>query len=178
MRVRLHSRPDHAEFRRQVNELDAKLEVAVATDDDAELRRLTISNRSLRTRYVELTTYAELALAPHATDCAHPAFAKMFVETESPERGVLIAHRRPRSDDDPPIWVAGVLIGAPAATAGSIEYETDRAVFLGRGRDLSNPAGLGERLSGTTGGGARSDLRLSRPQCTRSIRASIVNWRS
>jgi cyclic beta-1,2-glucan synthetase len=103
---------DHAEFRRQVNELEARLEVAVATDDDAELRRVTVSNRSLRTRQVEITSYMELALAVHAADCAHPAFAKMFVETEAPERGVLIAHRRPRSEADAPVWVACVLNGA------------------------------------------------------------------
>ena len=138
---------DHAEFRRQVGELEAKLEVAVATDDDAELRRLTISNRSLRNRQVEITTYMELALAAHAADCAHPAFAKMFVETEAPDRGVLIAHRRPRSGEDAPIWVGSVLIGI----SGSIEYETDRAAFIGRGRDLTNPAGLQERLGGNTG---------------------------
>ena len=138
---------DHAEFRRQVGELQAKLEVAVATDDDAELRRLTISNRSLRSRQVEITTYMELALAPHAADCAHPAFAKMFVETEAPERGVLIAHRRPRSDEDLPVWVASVLIGI----AGTIEYETDRAAFLGRGRDVTNAVALQERLGGNTG---------------------------
>ncbi|HEY3742741.1 MAG TPA: glucoamylase family protein [Bryobacteraceae bacterium] len=139
--------PDHAEFRRQVNEIEATVEVAVATDDDAELRRLLVHNRSPRSRKVEITTYMELSLAPHGADCAHPAFAKMFVETESPERGLLIAHRRLRADNDPPIWVATVLIGA----TGTIDFETDRSIFIGRGRDLTHPAGLDERLSGTTG---------------------------
>ena len=66
----------------------------------------SITNRSLRTRQLEFTSYVELAMTPHAADKAHPAFAKMFVETECPEPGVLIAHRRPRSPGDPPIWTA------------------------------------------------------------------------
>jgi cyclic beta-1,2-glucan synthetase len=138
---------DRAEFRRQVNELGVRLDVAVATDDDAELRRLTISNRSLRTRQLEITSYMELALGSHAADCAHPAFAKMFVETEAPERCVLMAHRRQRSESDEPVWVAHVLTGIGC----SVEFETDRAAFLGRGRDVSNPAAIEQRLSGDTG---------------------------
>ena len=138
---------DHASFRRQVGELEAKLDIAVATDDDAELRRVTLTNRSQRTRQVEITSYMELSMAAHAADCAHPAFAKMFVETEAPERGVLLAHRRPRADNDPPIWVASVLLGA----SGGVEFDTDRSTFIGRTRDISNPAGLHERLGGNVG---------------------------
>ncbi len=137
---------DRAEFTRRVQDLEAKLEIAVATDD-AELRRVTITNRSLRTRNIELTSYAELALAPHAADTAHPAFSKIFVETELLEEGVLIAHRRLRSPEDPSIWVASILIGCD----GTSEYETDRRAFIGRGRSRTNPAALNTRLTGTTG---------------------------
>ncbi|MEO8096705.1 MAG: glucoamylase family protein [Acidobacteriota bacterium] len=138
---------DRAEFSRRIQDLETKVEVAVATDDDAEVRRLTISNRSLRSRTIELTTYAELALAPHAADCAHPAFSKMFVETELFEEGVLIAHRRTRSPEDPPIWVATLMIGFE----GTVEFETDRRRFVGRGQNVNQPVALSTRLGGTTG---------------------------
>ena len=46
-----------------------------------ELRRLTIINRTVRSRLIEITSYMELALAPQAADATHPAFSKMFVET-------------------------------------------------------------------------------------------------
>ncbi len=88
------------------------MDVTVAAEDDAELRRVTITNRSLRSRRLEFTSYVELALAPHRTDTAHPAFAKIFVETEWLSDGVLLAHRRPRSPDDPPMWAAHILAGA------------------------------------------------------------------
>ncbi|MEO5926407.1 MAG: glucoamylase family protein [Bryobacteraceae bacterium] len=138
---------DRAEFSRRVQDLETKLEVAVATDDDAELRRVTVSNRSLRTRRIELTSYAELALAQHAADTAHPAFSKMFVETEILEEGVLIAHRRLRSPEDPPVWVASMLVG----DTGPVEFETDRRAFVGRGRDSARPAAMNAPLAGTVG---------------------------
>ena len=86
---------DRAEFTRRFFGIETVLDVAVAVDDDAELRRLSITNLSLRTRQLEFTSYLELALAPHRTDSSHPAFAKMFVQTECPESGVLVAWRRP-----------------------------------------------------------------------------------
>ncbi len=77
---------DRAEFHRRASGIDTTLAVTVAPEDDVELRRLTITNRSLRSRELELTSYVELALAPHRADSAHPAFAKMFVETGMPCR--------------------------------------------------------------------------------------------
>ena len=138
---------DRAEFTRRFYGIETVMDVTVAADDDAELRRLTITNRSLRSRQLEFTSYLELALARHRTDSSHPAFAKMFVETECPEAGVLLAWRRARSPEDPPIWAAHVLTGA----IGAIEYETDRNRFLGRSNNVSAPDSLRRRLSGSAG---------------------------
>ncbi len=150
---------DRAEIHRRAAGIESILDITVASEDDVELRRVKITNRSLRTRQLEFTSYVELAMAPHAADAAHPAFAKMFIETESPEAGVLIAHRRPRSPDDPAIWTAHVLIAAPdsggalgkLSRTDGIQHETDRARFLGRGNSTENPAALRGRLSGSTG---------------------------
>ncbi|MEO7142961.1 MAG: glucoamylase family protein, partial [Bryobacteraceae bacterium] len=138
---------DRAEFQRRVAGIETVMEVAIATDDDVELRRVTVANRSLRTRQLELTSYAELALAPHATDRAHPAFAKMFVETECVDGRLLVARRRPRSPEDPHVWAAHLIVGA----SGAIQYETDRRQFLGRGNSPAAPDALRRDLSGTTG---------------------------
>ena len=75
---------DRAEIHRRASGIETVLDVTVASEDDVELRRVQITNRSLRTRQLEFTSYVELAMAPHAADAAHPAFAKMFIETESP----------------------------------------------------------------------------------------------
>jgi cyclic beta-1,2-glucan synthetase len=138
---------DRVEMQRRVLGIETLLEVTVSAEDDAELRRLRITNRSLRTRELEFTSYLELAMAPHAADKAHPAFAKMFVETENPEKCVLIAHRRPRSPEEAPIWTAHLLIGA----TDGVQFETDRSKFLGRGNTPETAVGLRSRLSGTVG---------------------------
>lgn len=140
---------ERAEIRRRVSGIETTMDIAVAVEDDAELRRMRIVNRSLRARNLELTSYLELALAPHGADKAHPAFAKMFVETECPEPGVLIAHRRPRAPGEAPIWAAHILVGLETVTG--IQYETDRAKFLGRDRTPENPGALRSRLSGSVG---------------------------
>jgi cyclic beta-1,2-glucan synthetase len=142
-----HFSADRVEFHRNLSGVETVLEVTVAAEDDVELRRFTVTNRSLRTRQLEFTSYAELALAPHAADKAHPAFSKMFVETEYLEPGVLLAHRRPRSPEEAPVWAAHVLVGA----TGDIQYETDRSQFLGRLKMPESPDALRRDLTGSVG---------------------------
>jgi cyclic beta-1,2-glucan synthetase len=136
-----------AEYRRQVAGIETDLDVTLAEEDDAALRRVRINNRSLRTRHLEFTSYSELAMTPHAADKAHPAFAKMFIETECPEPGVLLAYRRLRSPSDPPIWAAHVLVGVTT----DIEFETDRLKFLGRGNTPECAVALRSPLTGSVG---------------------------
>ncbi|MCC7325739.1 MAG: hypothetical protein IT521_02905 [Burkholderiales bacterium] len=142
-----------AVFSRRNGTLAATLEVAVARDIDAEVRRVTIANHGDAMREIDLTSYAELVLGSAAADAAHPAFSKMFVQTEwVEERGVLLATRRKRSPDEAEIWAAHLAVtDAPDTKAHA--YETDRARFLGRGRLLRNAVAMkhGAALSNTVG---------------------------
>ena len=138
---------DHAEFHRSVFGIETVMEVTVSPEDDVELRRVTVTNRALRSRPLEFTSYCELALAPHAADKAHPVFAKMFVETERTEDDMLIARRRPRSPDETPVWAAHFIAGA----TGKMQYETDRAKFLGRGNSVEFAESLRRPLTGSVG---------------------------
>ena len=140
---------DRAEFRRRDGAIETRLAVRVAPDHDAEVRLVTLINHGDRPRELDLTSYAEVCLNHRRADQAHPAFAKLFLETEFvPGPDALLARRRPRAADQKPIWAVHV-----SAADGPVEYETDRARFLGRGRTPANPAALdrGARLSGTTG---------------------------
>ena len=90
---------DRAVFRRADNGIETETEVIVSPEDDVEIRRMTLINRSARTRRLNLTSYVELSLAPHNADRQHPAFNKLFIQTEAvPEQQALLAYRRPRSD--------------------------------------------------------------------------------
>ena len=144
---------DHAEFSRRDGSIVTGLTIVVSAEHDAEIRRVSLTNLGSQAREIELTSYAEIALAPQAADVAHPAFQNLFVQTEFvPEIGALLATRRPRSRDEPPIWAAHVAAVEEEA-GGVIQYETDRARFLGRGRSVRSPVSVidGRPLSNTVG---------------------------
>ncbi|HMA37526.1 MAG TPA: glycosyl transferase family 36, partial [Chloroflexia bacterium] len=140
-------------FWRRDEGIETRMDVVVSPEEDIEVRRLTLINRSTRPREIEVTSYAEVVLGPADADLAHPAFQKLFVETEFvPESKALLATRRPRSAKESHPWLLHVL-AVEGDVRGTIEYETDRARFLGRGHDAAAPAALqdGGALSGSTG---------------------------
>ena len=144
---------DRAEFRRRDGDVETCCAIRVARDHDAEVRLVTLVNHGGRARELDLTSYAEVCLNHRRADQDHPAFAKLFLETEFvPGPGALLARRRPRAAAEKPVWAIHVT-AADGPAGGTGEYETDRVRFLGRGRTPANPAALdpGARLSGTTG---------------------------
>ena len=150
-RVRFAS--DRVTFIRRDGGIDTQTEIAVASDDGAEVRRVTLFNRTTTTREIELTSYSEVVLSPADADRAHPAFGNLFVETEWLEAtATLFATRRPRSSTEARMWCAHVVAAGPEAI-GTVTCESDRAKFVGRGRSVRNPEALdvGAELSGTVG---------------------------
>jgi cyclic beta-1,2-glucan synthetase len=144
---------DRVEFIRSDAAITTIMEVLVSPEEDAEVRRISIVNAGNRMRDLEITSYSELVLAPPAADAAHPAFSKLFVQTEYVTKvGAILATRRPRSPAEPHIWVAHHAV-IEGETLGKPELETDRARFLGRGRDIHAPIAMmaGRRLSNTVG---------------------------
>ncbi len=142
-----------ADFRRIDAGILTHTEVIVATEDDAELRRVTLTNELDSTREIEVTSYAEIVLTEQAADEAHPAFSNLFVETAiSDTNNTLFAHRRHRSENVEELWAAHT-IAIEGKTVGKISFETDRAKFLGRGKTNRNPNVLiaDNDLSGTDG---------------------------
>jgi cyclic beta-1,2-glucan synthetase len=132
-----------ASFGRRHHSVHSVLEIAVAGDADIELRRLTLSNHGDRTRTLSLTSYAEMVLGPIAADNAHPAFSKMFVQTEwDAANGLLLATRRRRDSKEAEVWVAQALQIEGQDNAAAAAYETDRARFLGRARTLRDAAAM------------------------------------
>ena len=143
---------DRAEFRRRDGDMETRWAICIASSHDAEVRVVSLANLGEHPRNLDLSSYAEVCLNHRRADQAHPAFAKLFLETEFvPGPGALLARRRPRAADEKPVWAVHVAAGG----GGEPEYETDRARFLGRGRTPANPVAQcpGGRLSGTTGAG-------------------------
>ncbi len=142
-----------AEFRRRDEDFDTHTEIAVSPEDDIELRRITITNRSKTCRTIEVTSYAEVVLTSPAADALHPAFSNLFVQTEIlRSQGAILATRRPRSNDEQAPWMFHAM-AAHGATMGEMSYETDRLRFIGRGNTLVAPEAMRDlsSLSGSEG---------------------------
>jgi cyclic beta-1,2-glucan synthetase len=137
-----------AEFRRRDFGIETHTEIVVSPEDDVELRRIRITNGSATRRTVEITSYTEVVLASAAADALHPAFSKLFVQTEILERpAVVLCTRRARSPDEAPPWMFQLMAthvrgGKDETTVGAVTHETDRAEFIGRGNNLAAPRAM------------------------------------
>ena len=144
---------DRAEITRRDGAIITSTEILVSPEDNAEVRRVSVTNEGTRVREIELTTYSEVVLSTADADSAHPAFSKMFVRTEFlADSGALLATRRTREIGEPQLWAAHVSV-LEGDAIGGLQFETDRARFLGRGRDLRNAVSVldARPLSNTVG---------------------------
>jgi cyclic beta-1,2-glucan synthetase len=125
-----------AGFTRRDGDITTMMDIAVSSEDDAEVRRVSVTNHGSEPRELEITSYAELVLAAQAADIAHPVFSNMFVETSFlPEFAALLATRRRRDPAEAEIWAAHIAV-VEGQALGEMQFETDRARFIGRGRSI------------------------------------------
>ncbi len=141
-----------AEFRRRDYDIETHTEIVVSPEDDIEMRRVHLTNRSRKKRSIEITSYAEVVLTSGIADALHPAFSNLFVETEIiPQRHAILCTRRPRSAGDQCPWMFH-LMKVHGPYSEQVSYETDRMQFIGRGNTIADPQSMNQGdLSGTQG---------------------------
>ncbi|MDB5283413.1 MAG: cyclic beta 1-2 glucan synthetase, partial [Bacteroidota bacterium] len=142
-----------ADFRSTNNKIETHTEIVVSPEDDIEMRRISITNRSGKRKVIEITSYAEVVIAPAGSDTAHPAFSNLFVQTEIlPQRNAILCTRRPGSAEDKLPWMFH-LMNIHGKEVQEVSYETDRLAFIGRGNSNLNPLAMakGGKLSGNQG---------------------------
>ncbi|WP_192929721.1 GH36-type glycosyl hydrolase domain-containing protein [Alkaliphilus serpentinus] len=143
--------PDKAEFLCRNDVIDTHTEVIVSPEDNVEIRKTTLTNHSNQPIIIEATSYQEVILNAAAADMAHPAFSNLFVITEAlPEYEALLASRRRREERDRERWLFHTVV-IKGETVGGTQYETNRGNFIGRGRDISNPAAITQPLTNSVG---------------------------
>ncbi len=143
-----------AEISRLDREIECQLTVFVSQQHDFEIRLCELTNRANTPRRIEITSYVEWVLGSKEGDANHPAFSKLFVETQlCAQRNAILARRRPRQNDDPDILGVHAILGAGAPETAGVEFETNRMRFIGRGRSLRAPAALdpAAKLTGDSG---------------------------
>ncbi|HSP40615.1 MAG TPA: glucoamylase family protein, partial [Gillisia sp.] len=129
--------------------IETTSEICVSLDHQIELRKLTLTNYSDRERTLEISSYAEVVLNKMVDHNSHPAFSKLFVETEyMAKHHSIFAKRRPRSKEEKPIWLVHTFsCNCQDKTSSSLQFETERSNFIGKGRSLSNPKAMDEGYS-------------------------------
>ncbi|MBW6457520.1 MAG: hypothetical protein K0A98_16680, partial [Trueperaceae bacterium] len=131
--------PHRVRYRRQRGDLVTRDEWTVADRDALELRRISVTNEGERPRRVALASYAEVVLTGAAEDARHPAFAKLFVESEARNGlSTLLFRRRQRAPHErTPVWAHRLLLEPASGTVRTAC--TDRRAFVGRGGSLRAP---------------------------------------
>ncbi len=145
--------PDKVEFKRRDFDIALHTEITISPEDNVEVKKITVTNLSRRNRNLQFTSFAEICLNAAQADAVHPAFSKLFVESEFvPEIEALIFTRRPRSADEARTYLLTML--SMPIVWGKVEYETNREAFIGRGRNINHPIVFDEKnrsLSSTIG---------------------------
>ena len=142
-----------AQWLRRDHGIELCTEIVVAQGDDVELRRTRMRNLSGQARRIEVTSYTEPVLALSAFDDAHPAFSKLFVQSEIvAAQNAILCTRRPREEEESTPWLVNAMV-VHGAQAADISFETSRADFIQRGNNNALPAALVERtpLNGAAG---------------------------
>jgi cyclic beta-1,2-glucan synthetase len=126
------------------NWIETTSEICVSPDHSIELRKLTLTNYSDRKRVLEITSYAEVMLNGLIHHNAHPAYSKLFVETEYiEENDTILAKRRPRSKEESPMYLIHTFACSNQIhVVKPVGFETERSNFIGKGRSLVNPIAL------------------------------------
>ncbi len=145
--------PDKAVFSRKDGQIETKTEIIVASGDNVEIRRISLTNNGESSNVIEITSYYELVLGKLDSDIAHPAYSNLFIETRFyNDKKCIVAKRKPKSDEDKHLWIANSVVHGDDVVS-ELEYETDRMAMLGRGRTVREPISVekGKVLSKTTG---------------------------
>lgn len=143
--------PHKAEFSRRDNKIETKTTVFVTTDNNVEVREVTLTNKNTKTKKIEVTDYAEVVGLKHHDDAFHPAFGKLFIESEYDlVRHALLFKRRVRTENTPELWIWHTLRYDKEKTQIS-QYETNRENFIGRGHTILNSVAFDNPLSNSSG---------------------------
>lgn len=143
----------YAEYRHRHEGIDVCTNICVSPEDDIELRCITLTNHSHKTRTIEITTFSEVVISPQDADESHMVFNNLFVQTRfDPSVSTIFCTRRARSEEEKPPFMIHLMLAEPGKE-NEISFETDRTRFVGRGNSLAHPYAMQNAgpLSGSEG---------------------------
>ena len=143
--------PHMAEYHAKCGEIESNLSICVLPEENAELRRITLVNKSGKDTKIEITAFTDIALTTYEAEISHSVFAGLFVKTFY-DNGTLFAVRKPR-DEKEKSYTGFMTARAEGGLCGALQYETSREHMLRRGGDVLRALkeNYPEALSGTLG---------------------------
>jgi len=141
------------DFHNSYDNIETHTEIVISPEDDTEMRRMVLTNKSRIQRTIEITTYAEVVLSSQDSDAMQPAFSNLFVQTEIlPFQQAILCKRKPRSAYEHTPWMFHAMV-IHGMEQQQPSFETDRMEFIGRGNTVFNPKALNNPgpLSGSQG---------------------------
>jgi len=130
--------PHRAEFKRRDGDVSTDMIVSLDADHNLEIRKVTFTNHGSQEKQLEVTSYVEVVDDTYPAELSHPAFNKLFLESEYlEEQEIFLTKRRRKKDEDNPYVMHLVRTGKKLCK--KLEYENDRKRFIGRNNTLENP---------------------------------------
>ena len=152
--------PHQVEFKRVDGDVSSHTAVSLSPDHNLEIRKLTITNNGKEIKQIEITSYLEVVLDSYLAELSHPAFNKLFIESEFiEEQSVFLSKRRSSKDNVNPYLMHMVKTGVKLLK--KVEYENDRLKFIGRNNTLQNPNAVVNSISLSNNSGFCNDPIMS-----------------
>ncbi len=137
--------PHQAEFKRTDGEISSHTQVSLSPNYNIEIRKVTLTNNGKALKHLEITSYMEVVGDTLLAELSHPAFNKLFIESEFlEESAIFLSRRRSHKEGGNPYMMHMAKSGTQAIKR--VEYENDRLKFIGRNNTLENPAAVVESL--------------------------------
>ena len=126
------------EFKRRDGEISTHTTVSLSPDHPMEIRRLELTNHGKQAKQLDITSYMEIVSDSQLAELSHPAFNKLFIESEFIEgQDIFLSKRRSKVTIERPYVMHMVRTGAMFQKP--VEYENDRMKFIGRNHTLEAP---------------------------------------
>jgi cellobiose phosphorylase len=129
-----------AEFSGINKDIESVLKITVPSEDNVEIRELTLINRSEFPRTLEISSYGEVVLASYDQFVGHPAFQKLFIKSEFvKEYDSLVFTRNNLPDKAKKVYFAHFLADDKLKNE-DLKYATSRESFIGRNGGIASPS--------------------------------------
>ena len=132
---------DKAKFTRKDDSIETNYEISLSSEDDVEIRKITLKNNSEEEKNLEITSYLEVTLQSFEGDAVHPAFSNLFISTDyNRDLKALIGNRRKRSANEKTHFIFHTI--ESGEDVEELTYETSRLNFIGRNKSLKSPRAM------------------------------------